>query len=87
MEGTDLCRNAKPLIDSVTQFSNRLVRIGDHNDLSRIYILFLNQILDLCSHRCGFSRTCASYQQAVVIIDNYCAALFFIQPNIRVNLF
>ena len=87
MEGADLCWNAKSFIDSITQFSNRLVRIGDHNDLSRIYILFLNQILDLCSHRCGFSRTCTSYQQAVVIIGNYCTALFFVQLNIRVDLF
>ena len=87
MKGADLCGNTKSLIDSITQFSNRLVRIGDHNDLSRIYILFLNQILDLCSHRRGFSRTCASYQQAVVIIGNYCTALLFIQLDIRVNLF
>ena len=87
MEGADLCRNTKSLINSITQLSNRLVRIGDHNDLSRIYILFLNQILDLCSHRCSFSRTCTSYQQAVVIIGNYCTALFFVQLNIGVDLF
>ena len=87
MKGADFCRDAKSLIDSITQFSNCLIRIGDHNDLSRIYILFLNQILDLCSHRCGFSRTCTSYQQAVVIIGNYCTALLFIQLDIRVNLF
>ena len=62
MKGADLCGNTKSLIDSITQFSNCLVRIGDHNDLSRIYTLLLNQILDLCSHRCGFSRTCTSYQ-------------------------
>ena len=86
MERAYLRWNTKSLIDSITQLPNRLICIGYYNDLLRIYILFLDQILDLCGHRRGFPRTSTSYQQAIVVICNHRTALLFIQLNIGVDL-
>ena len=87
VEGADLSRNSQALIDSLPQLSNRLVGVGDHDNLAGVDVLFIHQILYLRGHGRRLSRTGASHQKAVVVICDHRAALFLIQLYLWVDLF
>lgn len=87
MKSADFSWNAQALIDVLLQFSNRLVGIGDHNDLAGVDTLFILEILYLRRHGCRLSRISTSHQKAVIIICDHCATLFSIQLYLWVNLF
>ena len=79
MKCTDLRRNFQAFVDTFTQFADCFIRIGNNDDLFRIDMLFFYKIFDLCCHRGRFTGACSGNEQAIVIIGDNGAALFFVK--------
>ena len=87
MESADLCGNLEALVDTLLQFADCFSGIGNDDNLFRMNSLFLHQIFHLGCHCGSLTCTSASDQQAVIIVCNDCAPLFFVQLNSWVNIF
>ena len=85
VERADFCRNFETFVNSINKFSYSFLGIGNHHDFLGIYMLFLNEILNLCRHRCGLACTCTGNQKAIIIIGYDGSSLLIIKTNFRVN--
>ena len=85
MERADFCRNFESFVYSVNELPNSFLSIGNHHDFLGIYMLFLNEILNLCRHRCGLACTCTGNQKAIIIIGHNGSSLLIVKTNLRID--
>ena len=86
VKGANLCRDSKPLVDSLLQFTDCLVGIRNHDDLFWIHLFSLYQIFHFRRHRSGFTSSGTGYQQTVIVVCDDGTPLLVIQTDIRVDL-
>lgn len=78
----DLCRYFKSLVNSINELPDSFLGIGNHHDFLGIYMLLLNEILNLCRHGCSFSCTCTGNQKAIIIIGYNSPSLLIVKTNL-----
>ena len=86
VEGTDFCRDSQPSIDTVPKLSNRLVGIGDDNNLLGIDTFPLHQIFYLCRHGGRLAGAGARHKETVVVVSDDRPPLFLVQLNAGVDV-
>ena len=85
VERADLCRNFESFVNSINELSDSFLGIGNHHDFLGIYMLFLNEILNLCSHCCGLACTCSGNQKTIIIIGYDGSSLLIVKTNLRID--
>ena len=75
----------KPLLQICVEGAGLEEAVSEQHDFLGIYMLFLNEILNLCRHRCGLACTCTGNQKAIIIIGHNGSSLLIVKTNLRID--